>query len=193
MTTMIRHPERPMDGYQLVRCANRARRTAGDRTPPTAHTQMMSDPLDWAVRDQPLGARPAPINDPAVAYPPAYGAPPAQPPRQRTGLVITLIAVAVVLLAVGGGLIAYRLTRPAKPSATQQAIAACEASVRGLLKAPATAQFSGETAARVGTDAYDVAGDVDAQNSFGALLRQRWTCSAVRFANGWDGTARLLG
>lgn len=92
-----------MGGYTLARCARCTRRTAGDRTPPTAHTQVMSDPLDWAVRDQPLGARPAPVNDPNAAYPPAYGPPPARPPRRRrTGLVVGLVIGLVLILGAAG-------------------------------------------------------------------------------------------
>jgi hypothetical protein len=62
------------------------------------HTQRMSDPTDWtAVRDQPLGAPPAPY--PTAAYP-AYGAPPT-PPRRRTGLIVGLVIVAVLIVGAG--------------------------------------------------------------------------------------------
>jgi hypothetical protein len=124
-----------------------------------------------------------PTAPPAVAITP--------PKRRRTGL-IALILVAVVLVLAGGGLIAYRLTRPSKPSATQLATTACEASVRGQLKSPATAQFSGETAVPDGDDRLFISGDVDAQNSFGALLRSHWTCHAIFNSHDeWQASAQI--
>jgi hypothetical protein len=58
----------------------------------------MSDPTDWtAVRDQPLGAPPAP----ATAYPPAYAAPPSPPRRRRTGLIVMLTLAAVLIVGAG--------------------------------------------------------------------------------------------
>jgi hypothetical protein len=56
----------------------------------------------------------------------------------------------------------------------------CEQFVRSRLKAPRTASFSHvwETEIRGSGDGpYEVAGFVDAQNSFGALLRNPYTCS----------------
>jgi hypothetical protein len=73
--------------------------------PQRATLDVMSDPMNWAVRDEPLGSRPAPVTDPAQAYPPAYGPPPTAPRRRRTGLIIALAAVAIVVglgVAVGG-------------------------------------------------------------------------------------------
>jgi hypothetical protein len=93
---------RMIGGYTMARCANRARRTAGDRVALTEHTRVMSDPLDWAVRDQPLGSRPAPVTNPNAAYPPSYGPPPSRPPRRRTGLLIGVIVAVVMLIAAGG-------------------------------------------------------------------------------------------
>ncbi len=78
----------------------------GDLLTRIDNTQGMSEPTPWAVRDEPLSTPPVPITDPAIAYPPAYGPPPATPPRgRRTGLYLGLAAAIVVLLAgigVGG-------------------------------------------------------------------------------------------
>jgi hypothetical protein len=95
-------------GYTMARCANRARRTAGDRVASVEHTRVMSDPLDWAVRDQPLGSRPAPVTNPSVAYPPAYGPPPSRRRKRHTGLIAGL-TIAVVLLIAATGIGVYLL------------------------------------------------------------------------------------
>jgi hypothetical protein len=152
----------------------------------------MSEPMQWGVRDEPLASRPVPVTDMAAAYPSPVGTPNPRARRPRTGLavVVTVLVMLGLVAAAGGGW--WWLHRDTGPTARQQAIAACEDAVRGVLKAPATAQFSGEQAVPSGTDAYDVSGNVDAENSFGALLRQRWTCNALRFAAGWEGTAKLL-
>lgn len=54
------------------------------------------------------------------------------------------------------------------------AINACEDWVRDQLKAPATAEFGDSTA--TGSGPWTVTGTVDAENSFGAMLRQTWSC-----------------
>ena len=58
---------------------------------------------------------------------------------------------------------------------------ACQDAVRGLLKAPATAQFplvrKGD-AAVIGEGKYLYDSYVDSQNSFGAMLRTQFTCEA---------------
>lgn len=52
---------------------------------------------------------------------------------------------------------------------------ACEDWVRDQLKAPSTADFTGVTT--VGSGPWVVTGSVDAQNSFGAKIRNTWTCN----------------
>jgi len=63
---------------------------------------------------------------------------------------------------------------------------ACHDRIRTLLKAPATAQFpsvSEEVVLNRGGGRYTIGTWVDAQNSFGALLRAHYSCEAVT-ANG---------
>ncbi len=55
----------------------------------------------------------------------------------------------------------------------------CEKSVKDQLKAPATAKFTGATATLGAGDRWTVTGSVDSQNSFGALVRTAYTCSAI--------------
>lgn len=89
---------------------------------------------------------------------------------------VLIAAVAVLVLAAGGGL-TYVLLEPG--SATRQ-ISACRERVKTQLKAPATATFSGEAVTRQPTGSLlEVNGVVDAQNGFGAMLRQRYRCTVT--------------
>lgn len=108
--------------------------------------------------------------------------------RSHTKLIIILAAVVVVLAA---GVTAFLLTRG--PDLKQQATQACEDKIRASLKAPATAKFSGEDASPSdATQAADgkgwyVTGNVDAENSFSALVRSTWTCYAYQHGDkSWD-------
>ena len=146
-------------------------------------------------RQEPLG--PTPPTQHFYPPTPEFGTFPASspylPPRRkkrRTGLIVGLIAAVLVVLA-AGGVTAYVLTRG--PDLKQQATQACEDKLRASLKAPATAQFSGiDASPSDATQAADgrgwyVTGNVDAQNSFGALIRSTWTCYAYqRGDKSWD-------
>lgn len=57
----------------------------------------------------------------------------------------------------------------------------CQVAVRNILKAPATARFtpSSRVYYSLSGSVYSITGSVDAQNSYGALLRERYHCSAV--------------
>jgi len=71
------------------------------------------------------------------------------------------------------------------------AIAACERSVEAQLRAPATAEFSNQVASRGADGSYEVRGNVDSENGFGAMLRSSWTCSATPTTDGYRGLAVL--
>lgn len=58
----------------------------------------------------------------------------------------------------------------------------CQQFVKDRLKSPKSADFSGESAEGPGPT-WMVVGDVDADNSFGASMRNSYTCT-VRFAGG---------
>lgn len=122
---------------------------------------------------QPITAIPVGV---AAAAEPAVG--PATSTRPPAGLRVLLAALIVLILAAAGGL-TFLLLRPTGPNSTVQ-ISACRAKVKANLKAPATAQFSQETVARQPTgNLYEVRGLVDAENGFGALLRQRYACTVT--------------
>ena len=55
---------------------------------------------------------------------------------------------------------------------------ACHDWVKDRLKSPSSAKFSGDTIKRTG-NTYVVTGAVDSQNSFGAMIRNRYQCEAI--------------
>lgn len=107
--------------------------------------------------------------------------------RRRNWRVLTIGAVALLVLT-GAGL-AFALTR-SKPSAPKvdvkaSAIAACEGFVKDRLKAPATAKFSEEQVVDGPSGGYQVSGAVDAENGFSALIRGHFRCLAVQISGKW--------
>lgn len=108
---------------------------------------------------------------PATAKPPAVRAP--RWPKLAIAFLATLVVLAL-------GALAFLLLRPTSSDAATTQIAACRERVKTQLKAPATAQFSGEAVTKQPTGAFfEVNGVVDAQNGFGALLRQRYRCTVT--------------
>lgn len=116
---------------------------------------------------------------------------PPPPSRRRVRPATVVVIIVAGLVVLGAAVVGVGFAVHHGPSDTQQAIRACEKSVEGQLKAPATAQFSQETTDSNGPG-YHVEGAVDAQNSFGALVRSRWTCESKRTNDGtWIGTASI--
>lgn len=114
------------------------------------------------------------------AAPPGYSAMPTKPARKPMGCFgFILIAVGVVV-AIVIGLSVYGSFRNANPTDSDkqaESQVACEEVVKNNLKSPSTASFSNETA--TGTaGSYTVTGDVDSQNSFGAMIRNHFTCES---------------
>jgi hypothetical protein len=72
------------------------------------------------------------------------------------------------------------------------AISECVEAVKEILKAPATASFSGEKASRQGRQNWRVVGVVDAENSFGALIRSEWDCEVQAQRDGTWGPAEAV-
>lgn len=63
---------------------------------------------------------------------------------------------------------------------------ACQSAAQGLLKAPATADFSNWRKAVASTaTAMTVYGTVDAENSFGAKIRNTFTCQLHSSGDSW--------
>ena len=106
-----------------------------------------------------------------------------EPAPNKVGLGCLLTAVLLIggcgaLIAVGGD----------DDDASGQVKVACRDWVRDRLKSPSSAKFSGESVRRSGTS-YTVTGAVDSQNSFGAMIRNDFTCETTNSG----GETRLLG
>lgn len=73
---------------------------------------------------------------------------------------------------------------------SRMAYVQCQEQVRGQLKAPSTAHFPWAPDRSVRNESqpnsYVVVGHVDAQNSYGAMLRAQWGCSATYKGHGDD-------
>lgn len=90
----------------------------------------------------------------------------------------------------------YALTKsdppPSSPStgpsaaktSTAALIEACHEGVKNRLKSPGTAKFGGEF--QRGSTPPEVAGWVDSENGFGALVRSDWVCTGRATDVGWS-------
>lgn len=65
-----------------------------------------------------------------------------------------------------------------------EASSQCEVRIEKLLKAPSTAKFNSDA---TGYGTWTVTGTVDAENSFGAMIRANYQCTVVM--NSENGTA----
>lgn len=90
----------------------------------------------------------------------------------------------LVALGLAGALAAIGLGLAFGGSSDDQAREACREYVRDRLVAPATAQFSDERV--IGSNPTMVAGKVDSQNKFGALLRATYTCRVQYDGDRWQ-------
>lgn len=87
------------------------------------------------------------------------------------GAIILIGVIGAIVGAVGGS-----KQKPYDPNWSGEAIAQCEDLVKENLKAPSTAEF--DTSA-TGDGTWTVTGTVDAENSFGAMLRSEFQCTVV--------------
>ena len=107
------------------------------------------------------------------------------PKEKKIGTIITVIILAVIAVFLykacsGSTTSNYNTETNAKICA--------EKAVEDRLKAPSTAKFcsySQMTATNLGGDKWRVSGYVDAQNSFGASLRQYWTVTLTLTKTGF--------
>lgn len=105
---------------------------------------------------------------------PAAPEPTAGPePAERRWVAPTVIG-SITAIIIGASLVGT-LTGPAPEEAVKDA---CQSAVTARLKAPSTATFAdGQIATDDGEGNWTVRGRVDAQNSFGAMLRTYYTCT----------------
>lgn len=109
-------------------------------------------------------------------------------PRRRPWPIIGAFA-GVLLLAAAA--FAFLLTSPSRRGAEERAAwSACTDAVRSRLRTPARAAFAEPDDAGVRifeakSGGYEVHGYVDSQNSFGAVLRTYYRCTAHQSGDGW--------
>lgn len=108
-------------------------------------------------------------------------------PRRSSRWVFWLV-VGLVVLGLAGTGAAWLVIRdtPAGGSSDSALVDACQDAVRGKLVAPSTARFPGGDRIEQEGSTWRVFGRVDAQNRFGAMLREDYRCVAVREGDGWD-------
>lgn len=103
-----------------------------------------------------------------------------QRPARKDSIWVPWIICAVVVLLVGAGIVWMIVSTSSEDdydsNTSYEAIAQCEAAIKEKLKAPSTAEFE-STATGGGT--WTVVGTVDAENSFGAMLRSSYQCSVI--------------
>lgn len=103
------------------------------------------------------------------------------PPRPHERLLLLAAVLAAVVLVVGLGFVA--LTGDAGDET--RARTDCRGFVEAQLKSPASAEFSDEQVSQDG-DRYVVNGVVDADNAFGASLRNEFRCEVAINGNRTD-------
>jgi hypothetical protein len=163
-----------------------------DRTLPADHFPRKRKPHWRQLRDEPFerynnGAVWTDQTRPLAGLPDTFGNRyRAKYAGQSKALVgcLTVVLVLVVISGVIAGISAFVHHGPGDQSF--QAYDACQGFVKDRLKAPATANFESlmdASVSRVGQE-YTVTAYVDAQNSFGAKLREAFTCVVDRNAHG---------
>lgn len=95
--------------------------------------------------------------------------------------IITGVIVAAVLTLAGCGSSESDKAKNGGDEAEAQVV--CRDFVRDMLKSPSSADFSDEDASNVGGKMWQVTGSVDSENSFGAMIRNTYTCK-VRWTGG---------
>lgn len=110
----------------------------------------------------------------AVSWPVLLGA----------GVLVILLVLVFAMKAVGDGSISapsYGNTAQTSrnPNDDVMAQVVCEKWVKTQLKAPATAQFDTATRTSLGNDRYHISGPVDAENGYGALIRNTYDCTVA--------------
>lgn len=115
---------------------------------------------------------------PAAAHPPSTT--PEQAKQQQAVKGCALGCLGILGLGLVMGVCVTKTGKaPAEKADPITAYVMCKGFVENRLKAPATAEFSGygsSTVSRVSPNQFRVAGTVDAQNSFGAKIRNRFSC-----------------
>lgn len=109
-----------------------------------------------------------------------------QPKRRANPVFATVALLAMLALCVAGAALALSGDESQDPAVADRAVDAeimCEEFIGRRLKAPATAKYSHTQTLKDGAR-YTVSGHVDAENSFGAMVRTDYTCVVADQGNG---------
>jgi hypothetical protein len=98
-----------------------------------------------------------------------------------------LLGFIIVAASLSGGADPAPPSAPRDQNTAENASSMCMVFVERNLKAPATAKFdySADQASRVDSTTWESSGVVDAENSFGAMLRNRYYCK-LQYNRGRD-------
>ncbi|MFT3871063.1 MAG: hypothetical protein QM714_00220 [Nocardioides sp.] len=96
-------------------------------------------------------------------------------PTAKGGSGCLLWAVLLPVLLIGG-CFAWASVAGDDGDASGYAKVACRDWVKDRLKSPSSAKFSDEVVEPNGETRYEVTGSVDSENSFGAMIRNRYRC-----------------
>lgn len=106
----------------------------------------------------------------------------------RVAMILSGVVVLIVVIAAGindGGSQAPPTTVPAVDHGSRAgAEVACERFVERQLKAPSTAKYKDRVTVQGIDKSWTVTGNVDAQNSFGAMIRNGFICQTMTTAGG---------
>lgn len=100
-------------------------------------------------------------------------------PNGGRGWRVFLLVLILTPVLLVGGCIAFIALAPKDPANAYEAqmTSACRQAVRDELKSPTTASFSDEVVTQISdAPAFRVTGSVDADNSFGASIRNGFVC-----------------
>lgn len=113
-----------------------------------------------------------------------------EPSKAGSGGKAPLLGCLIIVVVAAGGCAAMAAYGSNSDSSRKvDAKVWCEQYVKDQLKAPSSADFSGEATTKgADKDTYTVAGAVDSQNSFGAKLRNTFSCTVRKRPDGdtWD-------
>lgn len=122
---------------------------------------------------------PEPDEDRSEEEPKYYG-------MTKRAHIITAIVFGTVFLCCFGAVQGwFGESDPEPPPLSEQAQNICYDEVLNQLKAPSTAELVSIASSPTEGDTWTVTGSVDAENSFGAMLRNEFSCDLTQTGDGW--------
>jgi len=105
--------------------------------------------------------------------------PTSSPARKKTSSLTAFVILVIIVVCIGGAVLIFGRDDDTSTSPSQSAWYTCRMFIEDHLKAPKTAEFERYNASRVyqlNTSEWIVTMRVDAQNSFGAMIRSDFKC-----------------